>query len=480
MIRNKRNVIGASAIVLFLLLLIFSGSIEKRLDRISREGPVHIVVWHYYNGSQAIAFDNLVMEFNNTQGAEMGIIVEAVSKSSVDDLIDAVTESAQKNPGAEELPNIFQCYLDTAVGLDEMGVLASLDSYLTEEEKSAYVDSYISEGIFGADQGMKLFPVAKSTELLVINETEFLPFADACGIVKEDLMTWEGLNKTAEKYYEYSGGRSFFGRDSFANYMIVGSMQLGEEIFQVENDTVAVNLNRDVMKRLWDNYYVPYVKGYYLHSGRFRTDDMKLGSIIAAVGSSSGMNYLPSELTDENGVTKEVNYRIYPVPGFEGTLPYAVQQGASMAVTKATEGEELACAVFLKWLTREENNIAFSVSSGYLPVEKSANDMKKIDAYLALTKDTLTDIEYETLSTAIGQVKDSTLYTSKGFSCGYEARNILNTSMIDLAMADREAVLVQMEAGIEGDEALAPYLTEENFETWYQTMCRQMEEICSE
>lgn len=442
--------------------------------------PVTVSVWHYYNGAQATAFDELVSQFNSTVGSEKGIIVDSVSKSSVDDLTAAVTASAAKEPGAEELPNMFQCYLDTAVSLDGMDILADLNEYMTEDETSAYIDSYISEGIFGPSDTLKLFPIAKSTELLVVNETAFAPFSDATGITKDDLSTWEGIAKAAEAYYEYSGGKSFFGRDSFANYMIVGSVQLGQEIFHVEKGSVTLRLDKDIMRRLWVNYYVPYIKGYYRHVGRFRTDDIKLGEIIAAVGSNPGMTYLPSELTDEDGNTTPVEYRMLPAPNFEGTEGYAVQQGASMAVTRTTETEEYASITFLKWLTEEQNNISLAISSGYLPVKKAANSMEQIDSYLAENALSLSDLEYQTLETAITQAATDTLYTSKGFQNGYEARNVLNTSMIELAIQDREAVDTAIASGVPRDEALAPYLTEDYFLQWYESLTQELTTVCAE
>lgn len=49
-----------------------------------------------------------------------------------------------------------------------------------------------------------------------------------------------------------------------------------------------------------------------------------------------------------------------------------------LVVTKGTEAENEASAVFLKWFTDEDQNIAFSVDSGYMPVKKDATDQEKI------------------------------------------------------------------------------------------------------
>lgn len=91
------------------------------------------------------------------------------------------------------------------------------------------------------------------------------------------------MTKTARTYYEWTDsltpqpndGKAFFGRDAMANYMIIGSRQLGQEIFAVEGNQVTLNLDRDVFKKLWDNYYVPYIRGYFTAQGRFRSDDAR-------------------------------------------------------------------------------------------------------------------------------------------------------------------------------------------------------------
>ena len=482
MITMRKNKLYIRIITTMLLgITLFTGCGRSTSKyALNPKDPTTITIWHYYNGAQAIAFDNLVTEFNNTVGSKKGIQVESVSKSSVDDLTTAVTDAAEHKAGAEELPNMFQCYLDTAINLDSLSILTNLEPYLTDAEKEEYVESYLNEGIIGAKEELKLFPIAKSTELLAVNMTAFTPFAEETGLSLDDLATWEGIASVAEKYYTYSNGKSFFGRDSFANYMIIGSMQLGEEIFHVEKGEVSINLNQTAMRRLWDNYYIPYIKGYYQHVGRFRTDDIKTGTLIAAVGSNTGMAYLPDELTDANGNTVSASYQMLSVPNFEGTENYAVQQGASVAVTKANKTEEYASVTFLKWLTEDENNIELAVSSSYLPVKKSANNMSQINAFLEQTDATLTGLSYQAFATAIQQANEATLYTSNGFRKGYEARNLLNTSMIDLAMADREEVMKQIANGSSREDALAPYLTDEYFTQWYEDLKYQMDEICTE
>ena len=56
--------------------------------------------------------------------------------------------------------------------LDQMGMVVDLKDYLTEDEKAAFVPGYITEGDFDGSGSIKIFPVAKSTELMFFNDTD--------------------------------------------------------------------------------------------------------------------------------------------------------------------------------------------------------------------------------------------------------------------------------------------------------------------
>ena len=75
--------------------------------KLDPENPVSLTVWHYYNGLQQTAVDNLVDEFNNTVGKDEGISVKSYSQGSVADLEKAITDAADGLVGADEMPYIF-------------------------------------------------------------------------------------------------------------------------------------------------------------------------------------------------------------------------------------------------------------------------------------------------------------------------------------------------------------------------------------
>ena len=127
------------------LAAVLSGCKETDNDRgLDKNSPIAITVWHYYNGVQQTSFDEMVKEFNNTVGMEKGIIVQATSKNSIDELASSVVAALNKEPGADNPPDFFACYADTAYTINAMGMIADISQYFTDEELAGYVDYYLN------------------------------------------------------------------------------------------------------------------------------------------------------------------------------------------------------------------------------------------------------------------------------------------------------------------------------------------------
>ena len=442
--------------------------------RLNPKKPQTLMIWHYYNGIQQQTFDRLVLEFNESVGTQQGVIVEAHSQGSINDLTAKLISAANKDPGAEEMPDLFGAYADTAYQLDQMGLVADLAPYLTQAERDAYVDSYIQEGELGAAGTLKVFPIAKSTELLLLNETDWEPFATATGMDKSLLATWEGIVKLSKAFYEWSDaqtpddagdGKAFFGRDAVANYMLIGSMQLGVEMFYVVDGKLNLQVDKAVVRKLWDHYYVPFVNGWFGAYGRFRSDDVKTGQLIALVGSTSGALYFPSEITRDDGTTYPIVSEVYPLPNFEGTKPYAVQQGAGLVVTKSTPEKEFAATLFLKWFTQAQHNIEFSIHSGYLPVLKAANNQALLDE--TIQSRAMNPLLKDIIDIGVSITTTYNLYTNSAFEHGYEARLVVENSIADAAKAALEQRDALIATGMSRDAAVAQLTDDATFETWF-------------
>lgn len=436
---------------------------------LSRDNPTAVCVWHSYNGHAASQFDELVTEFNNTVGRENGVIVTAQNMSSESNLEEALWDCVSKKIGSPKMPNIFQCYPDTALALKSKVGLVNFNEYFTADEKLTYVRQFLDSGCIGADNAWNIFPVAKSTEVLMINKTDWDKFAKETGAITDSLLTWEGLAKTAQEYYEWSGGKAFFGRDSFASYPILGSSQLGHELFHSSGDQVTLDFNQSVMKKIWNTYYVPYVSGYYSQVGKSRCDDVRIGEIIALVCSSSNAAYFPNEVVLPDGTAYPITCMVLPLPNFKDAAPYASLQGGGMAVTQSTKAEEYASILFLKWFSASEQNLRFSASSGYMPVSLEAVKTDVMAAYLE--EHCQNPVIHDTIMTSLSQMEQYIMYAPTGFADGSKAKDVLERTLPALAIADRAAI----EAGAPSDK----YITDGHFKKWYVDTLSELKQYCN-
>lgn len=461
------------------LMLVLGGCSTKK-NVLDPDHPVEISLWHYYNGAQQESFNELIREFNDTVGKEKGIIVKASGQGNVNDLENNVLDAIHGEAGAAQIPNIFAAYADTAYTVDQLGYAQDLKKYFSDKELDNYIKSYIEEGEFSADGSLKIFPIAKSTEIFMLNKTDWDKFSKATNTSLDELKTIEGVTKVAQKYYEWTDslteakndGKAFFGRDAMANYFIIGYRQNGTQIFDVKDGKVTLNFEKDIAKKLWDNYYVPYIKGYFAASGRFRSDDIKTGNIIAFVGSSSGATFFPKEVILSDEESYKIEMSAYVAPQFEGGEAYAVQQGAGMVVTKSDETKETACAEFLKWFTQLDQNVKFSVDSGYLPVTKEANNKEVIKSKITTTSET-----EQIIDKAIDTIDTSTLYTTKAFEQGTKARNVLEYSLSDKAAQDRKTVEDEIQKGKRYEDVVSQFDNDQNFDAWYNETFAQLKEL---
>lgn len=478
--------VAALALTLCLAVALLGGCQKSQDYGLDPNNPTNITIWHYYNGVQLENFDNMLLEFNETVGRERGIVIEGRSKGTIADLADSVMASLRQDVGADPAPDMFSAYAEAAYIADRMERVVDLSKYFTENELEEYVSGYLEEGNIDENGGLKIFPTAKSTEVLLLNLTDWQKFADAVGVTVDDLATWEGLTQTAEKYYAYTDaqtpdvpndGKAFFGRDSVANYMVVGARQLGLEFVTIENGIAVLNENKEAIRRLWECYYVPYVKGYYCAHARFRSDDAKTGAIIAMVCSTTGGAYFPTSVTLNDEYTYPIDELALPVPNFEGTEPFVVQQGAGMVVVKSEEKKEYACSVFLKWFTEKERSIAFSANSGYLPVKKEANDFEAIMASFETDGNSVNKALLDTMEVAVAEINSYQLYAAKPFAKSTETRDFLDTFIHQTALKTYDEAAARIESGENRGDVLAEYVSDEAFEAWYAVFMTNLKAV---
>lgn len=452
------------------------------------KNPVTVTIWNYYNGDQLAAFEQLIEQFNSTVGAQKGVVALSVSQGDINTLANSLIASANGDVGSQPAPNLAAVYSETAFILEKAGKLASLDEYFTKEELDKYVPGFLEEGRFGECNKLMLFPILKSSEVFTVNETYWEPFALYSGITPQSLSSKEDLTAAAKVYYEWTDGltpdvlndgKALYGRDSIANYIYIGCYQLGHELFKVNNGKIETDMDRDTFKTLWDNYYIPFVNGYFGSYAKFRSEDCKTGRILSLTSSSSSAGYLPVAVTTSDDSTHDISTYMNKDLPFAGAVNDAVvQQGASYCLLKSSASEQAGAVEFLKWFTQADRNLSFALMSGYSPVVLTAN-----------TSDAITKAYTGDVSSAKGQnvlnsliiVSDTfakcDTYSVKPFDGSKEIREVLGDSLENIAKSDREAVVASMEKGLTHEEAVAPFISEDYFDAWFNKLQNEINSI---
>ncbi len=480
---------------------------EKLLAK--HEGIISLKVWSYYNNEQAAAFLENVDKFNATVGKEKRIYVSSENHSGVSILTQAMEASARGDINAKPLPNIFQSYTDDLLMLNnKYDIAAPLQNYFDDEELDNYVDGFLSEGYFG--DNLFIIPVAKSTEIFMLNLTDWNKFADEVnGVSLDDLNTVEGITEVAKKYYDWSG-KAFFGRDAMANYILHSAASCGVELFGTSDGKTVFNADKDLFRKIYDNYYVPYVKGYFARGINFRSSDVGKGLIAGYVGSSASADYFPSSVRVDDDSTYKIDCHVSAVPLFQGAQKYAIQQDAGFAVTKSDEVTEYASSLFLKFLSDEQQNRIFAAEMGYVPVVKSALKYEEIkNDYISYNIEKLLNAEklentpdaiaaakiklekekstvLNTFGITLDMVKEGgyTMYSAPPFEGSSEIRTIFEYCIQgDRTNAPRlrnlrnaDDISAEIEAEIAGGSdktrmQLAEEKLQGNFEIWYGALC---------
>ncbi len=449
----------------------------------------NIEIWTYYSGASKIAFDKGIEEFNKTVGKDNGIYAKTVDMDTPWDLDKSIISSCDAVPGALQLPNLIATYSDTAVYLHKKDKLLSLDDYFTKEELDLFVPSFIEEGRLTDDGPLLLFPALKSSEIMFYNKTDWAKFEKACGISIDDISSIEKLIDASEVYYNWTDsltpelandGKALFGRDSLDNYFLFGLHQFGYSLENISSENLYSDEYKKVFRKLWDSYYVPYIRGRFSGESNFRNNDMAMGKILACVATSASVNYYSEKVTLADNSSYNIEVGAVPEPLFEGTkLNLAVQQGAGICVLKNNKEEDEASILFLKWLSQSNVLSNLAINSGYIPALKEPLSPNGLDDLLNQNNINRPH-QVATAKLTAELMLSREIFAPKPFKVAKLFRFLFVDFMQNKSKNDRKAVVKKMSEGFSLKKAAAPFLTDQYFDDSYKELCKSMIEIINE
>ena len=379
-----------------LLLLSLTGCSQK--TKLDPDDPVTLTMWHVYGSQTESPLNDSINEFNRTVGKEKGVVINVVSISSSSAIDEALTAAAKNTPGVPALPDLFTAYPRVAeiIGYDK---LLNWNDYFTEQELDTFVDEFIEEGYF--DDKLLMLPVAKSTELLFVNQTLFDKFGSAANISTESLSTFEGLFTACEKYYDWSDGQDMFQINDFYHYSLTGMAAFGED-FVVDG---KLNLESEAFGKVWEPMAHAGIHGGLCLGDGYASDRWKTGEVISNIGSTAGILYLRDYVTYADNTTEDIETSILAYPHFANGEATVVHRGGGLfALKNEDDRKNEAAAIFAKWLTGKENSLGFVTKAGYLPVTNDAFDS------LFANTDTVENEKYRLLYNAVNGMADEYTY----------------------------------------------------------------------
>lgn len=469
-------------IIILNIIMIFSFiSCNKEQNRPSPKNPVVVTLKTYYNDIQLKYLKSKVEEFNETIGFEQGIIVEIESTGFVKKLNESLIDSANDEVASKKFPDMFITYKSILPYLEGKVEFVDYSKYFSDKELEQYNKSLMDIGKVGRDKRQLMLPIGSSTDIIYINKTDFDIFKYTLKITDDDLSTYEGIAEAAEKYYKYTDsltqeqydGKSLYGVDSLAEHIFAICSSMGKELVEEKNGDIILNFDHEVARKLWDIYYVPFVKGYFSKHGRFVSEDLKTGESIVVLASTSSAPYMPSKIMEENGYIRDIRLGVLKGPRLRDYDKISINQGGGIFITKNLEIKEYACAEFIKWFTNINNNICFALNASYMPIRNDNADSEYIQR--EAKKNYTPFIIPEAINISLEQRKNSKSYIQPDIAIYEDVRSTLDNKFLKEIQLKRREFVEELSNGKDYDELTSIYFSDRAFEEWRKDIIKALE-----
>ena len=277
-----------SLLLLCTLVFALSGCGEKTL--LNKKEPVSLTFWHVYGEQAGSPMDLLVQEFNRTVGQERGVQVQVTGMSSASQIGGYLKDAQSGGKDVQEMPDLFTCHIVDALELGEDN-LVPWNEQFTPDELSDFIPGFLSDGT-AEDGRLLIFPVSKSTQLLMCNGSGFDRFSAATGVGYEDLATWEGFYDAAGRFYDWSD-KPFCALDYPIRAVELNALERGSGDFYTENGWY--DTGNAVFKESWMQFARSLAQGHVVVSDLYSNTQVMTGDVLSGLGSSAAILYPTTE-----------------------------------------------------------------------------------------------------------------------------------------------------------------------------------------
>lgn len=356
--RKTRQIILIAIVLLTALMPLFAGGDGEKTK------TQKVTIWHCAQGSNADVFDKIIKSFNEGEGKEKGIEVEAIYQGKANDVLTSVNAAS----GTDSLPDIAMMDATAAIDMNHSKYLVTIDrlGIDTSDILPCAISSYTSEN------GLLALPFNASALLFYYNREIFLgaglneprTLDDLIEIAKilgsKGYTAFAGVPATYELTY-------FIGAQNGLSYMVNnknGHEGAPTEVLFGKDGTYKAFLEK--WKELYDTgYYNPISSGV--------TAEFTSGRCASMLASSSNLASLMLAVQDEF----EVGVAPVPMVNEDATGGAVISGGALFAFSDSD-----AVKTVLEYLVSPNVQIRWSEGTGYVSVNLKAYDITEYKAIM--------------------------------------------------------------------------------------------------
>lgn len=336
----------------------------KQETQDTQEEIIELEFWYSWQDKVAENNKELTAKFNETIGKENNIVITAEYQGTYDDLHTKLKSAFIAN----EQPAISVMEIASIQSFADAGMIECLDEIISDEKENNFLpglmdNSYVDSKLYGV-------PYLRSTPIFYYNKTLF----DQAGITQAPT-NWEEL-ASASKQLETIGVKGFgFLNDNwhFEAYTQGngGNTVNADETVAIYNEAPAVEAVAFLKEGIANNNF-KYYSGN--NASDTRTTEIMNQKVAMWVNSTGSLNNT-LDIASQNGY--EVGTAFIPC----GTAYSVPTGGCNLVMTsKLTDKEKEAAALFINFMTDEEQVVYSHKKTGYLPTTISSTTNSEIEA----------------------------------------------------------------------------------------------------
>lgn len=342
-----------------------SGGLGVTIDE-----PVTIEFWHAMTGQLETTLQSLADKFHEENP---NITVKLVAQGSYSDLSQKLMAAAK----AKTSPAMAQGYASWQTEYINNRLIEDLTPYmndpevgLSEEDKNDIVPAFLEDNMW--DGKLYGLPFNKSTEVLYYNQ-DYLTHAGV-----EVPTTWEELKEAAAKLTGSFNGKDVVGM-GFENSVTMDLptfvLQAGGEFVSADGEVLFNSAEGKAALSFLHDMIVTDKTGRLAGEDGYMSTPFGRGDVAMYIGSSAGASYVADSVGGAfSWSTAVLPKNVAAASPFNGTNTFVF--------TSASAEEKLAAWLFAKYLTENENTVAWASATGYVPVRTSALESEQWQSFI--------------------------------------------------------------------------------------------------